>query len=202
LTYGSLGYLVDRQSGVKTELMRLVRIDKSENIVGIDHGHPVSDLQRVGFVRLHNGEDDYTGGSRWYLSAPGARLGGADLKVVEKAASVTAPTDNDPQTLDGVPDTNPEATAATPNSIAKKGKKPKTKRFALAEVVVAENEGGAAFALNWIKADRYEAERERGFGKKVERSVETCERVEDWMCWILGGVGESFHSSHPVLANV
>jgi hypothetical protein len=101
-----------------------------------------------------------------------------------------------------VPDTNPEATAATPNSIAKKGKKPKTKRFALAEVVVAENEGGAAFALNWIKADRYEAERERGFGKKVERSVETCERVEDWMCWILGGVGESFHSSHPVLANV
>jgi len=193
LTYGSLGHLVDRQSGVKTEVMRLVKIDKGENVVDTDHGHPVSDLQRVGFVRLHNGQDDYTGGSRWYLSAPGARLGGAELNrsVIQDQAATSS--DIDPQILDGVPE------EVKPLGKPKSRKKPKTKRFALAEVVVAEDQGGAQFALSWHKAERYEAERVRGFGKELVKKLEICEKVEDWMCWVLGGVGMSYHPLHRLV---
>lgn len=193
LTYGSVGHLVDRQSGVKTELMRLVKIDKGENVVGTDHGHPVSDLQRVGFVRLQNGQDDYTGGSRWYLSAPGARLGGVELMRNAAAAehSTSAPIDLVPHTLEGAAEGDGDAEAKPAGKAkAKPKKKPKTKRFALAEVVIAEDMGGTQFALNWTKAERYEGERARGFGKDLVKKVETCEKVEDWMCWILGGVGE------------
>jgi hypothetical protein len=189
LTYGSVGHLVDRQSGVKTELMRLVKIDKGENVVGTDHGHPVSDLQRVGFVRLHNGQDDYTGGSRWYLSAPGARLGGAELNRPVKQDQVASSSDIDPQLLD-------VSEEVKPLGKAKSKKKPKTKRFALAEVVVAEDQGGAQFALSWHKAERYAGERVRGFGKELVKKLEICEKVEDWMCWVLGGVGMCCH--HPL----
>lgn len=194
LTYGSIGHLVDRQSGVKTELMRLVKIDKGENVVGTDHGHPVSDLQRVGFVRLQNGQDDYTGGSRWYLSAPGARLGGVELTRDKTAiAQPTTSSDINLQTLDGAVESvetgNGEVKPAGKGK-PKTKKKPKTKRFALAEVVIAEDQGGAQFALNWTKAERHEGERSRGFGKDLVKKLETCEKVEDWMCWILGGVGK------------
>ena len=191
LTYGSIGHLVDRQSGVKTEPMRLVKIDKSENVVGTDHGHPVSDLQRVGFVRLQNGQDDYTGGSRWYLSAPGARLGGVELtrQTTAPEQPTTIP-DSDPQTLDGAALGDEDAEAKPVHKFKKPKKKPKTRRFALAEVVIAEDAGGTQFALNWTKAERYEGERVRGFGKDLVKKLETCEKVEDWMCWILGGVGK------------
>jgi hypothetical protein len=194
LTYGSIGHLVDRQSGVRTEPMRLVKIDKGENVVGTDHGHPVSDLQRVGFVRLQNGQDDYTGGSRWYLSAPGARLGGVELtRGTIAPEQTTTSSEIDPQTLDGAAegDGNVEVKPAGKGK-AKPKKKPKTKRFALAEVVIAEDQGGAQFALNWTKAERHEGERARGFGKDLVKKLETCEKVEDWMCWILGGVGEYY----------
>lgn len=200
LTYGSIGSLVDLQTGIKTEPMRLVRIDKNENLVGTDVGDPVSDLQRVGFVRLVDWQDDYTGGSRWYLSAPGARLGGAELHAktavpsqMEEALEdqTQAVVDPDPQTLGDVKD---------PPKGKGKAKKVKTKRFALAQAVIAEDAGGAEFALNWVKADRAEGERARGFGKEAIRRVEMCEKVEDWMCWILGGVGQChppMYHPHP-----
>jgi hypothetical protein len=201
LTYGSIGHLVDRQSGVKTEPMRLVKIDKGENVVGTDHGHPVSDLQRVGFVRLQNGQDDYTGGSRWYLSAPGARAGGVELtRNDNNQAQPANSSDIDPQTLDGAAETDGNAgSEVKPAARAKPKKKPKTKRFALAEVVIAEDQGGTQFALNWTKAERYQGERARGFGKDLVKKLEMCEKVEDWMCWILGGVGTS---SRPYLADI
>lgn len=193
LTYGSVGCLVDLQSGIMTEPMRLVKIEKNEHLVGTDYGHPVSDLQRVGFVRLVNGNDDYAGGGRWYLSAPGARMGGAEASNASSGSPRGAqgsdsnpPEDFDPQTLESVADPS-----ALPPLTAGKQRKRKTKRFALAEAVIAEDAGGAEFSLTWTKASRYEADRMRISGKERIMRLELCEKVEDWMCWTLGGVGKS-----------
>ena len=207
LTYGSIGRLVDLQSGIRTETMRLVKIDKNENVVGTDHGHPVSDLQRVGFVRLLIGADDYTGGGRWYLSAPGARLGGAEVFApAAQPQAFTTPepgsTNQDAETLDSAANLvahDPANAPAPPTRTAVKTKKKKTRRFALAEAVVAEDAGGVEFALSWTKASRFEAERARGFGKDSVKKLEVCEKVEDWMFWTLGGVGEWLSSHVPSL---
>ncbi|ODO08810.1 hypothetical protein L198_00543 [Cryptococcus wingfieldii CBS 7118] len=77
LTYGSTVLLVDLQTGVKSDPVKLVKIEQGKYVVGGDVGQPVSELQRVGLVRAVSGEEE--GGSRWYLSAPGARVGGAEL---------------------------------------------------------------------------------------------------------------------------
>jgi hypothetical protein len=61
--------------------------------------------------------------------------------------------------------------------------------------VVAEDAGGSEFSLSWSRADRYEGERARGFGKDLVKKVETCEKVEDWMCWVIGGVCEYYYSA-------
>lgn len=204
LTYGSIGRLVDLQSGIKTDPMRLVKIDRNENVVGTDHGHPVSDLQRVGFVRVVDGQnDDFTGGGRWYLSAPGARLGGAEVTAPTTQSQPIQPSEpghsnqEDIETLDSIAEVMaaqestaaPESGRDSKETAGKPKKKKKTKRFALAEVVVAEDAGGAEFALHWAKASRFEAERARGFGRDLVKKTEICEKVEDWMCWTLGGVG-------------
>jgi hypothetical protein len=185
LTYGSIGCLVDLQTGIRTESMRLVKIEKNENVVGTDRGIPVSDLQRAGFVRLVNGQDDYTGGGRWYLSAPGARLGGAEVnRSIAHAEVTTKSAEGEGGQVSGLE-----------GSTKVKQKKKKTKRFALAEAVVAEDAGGSEFSLSWSRADRYEGERARGFGKDLVKKVETCEKVEDWMCWVIGGVCEYYYSA-------
>ncbi|WVF71578.1 hypothetical protein IAT40_006386 [Kwoniella sp. CBS 6097] len=82
LTYGSIVVLVDLQSGIRSDPVKLVKVESGEVRVGEDEGQPISELQRIGLVRLVDGVADTTGaedGGRWYLSAPGARLGGGEL---------------------------------------------------------------------------------------------------------------------------
>ncbi|OCF40479.1 hypothetical protein I317_05717 [Kwoniella heveanensis CBS 569] len=81
LTYGSIVILVDLQSGIRSDPVKIVKVESGEVRVGEDVGQPISELQRIGLVRLVNGAEDTTGGDggRWYLSAPGARLGGGEL---------------------------------------------------------------------------------------------------------------------------
>ncbi|WRT66230.1 uncharacterized protein IL334_003183 [Kwoniella shivajii] len=88
LTYGSIVILVDLQSGIKSDPVKIVKIDSGEAKVGENEGHPISELQRIGLVRLnHNhGMEDMKDGGRWYLSAPGARLGGGELNLDGKSS--------------------------------------------------------------------------------------------------------------------
>ncbi|WVN88220.1 uncharacterized protein L203_103421 [Cryptococcus depauperatus CBS 7841] len=81
LTYGSIVCLVDLHSGVKSEPVKIVKVEQAKSVIGSGEGQPVSELQRIGLVRMVNGVEDLTGGSRWYLSAPGARLGGGELQL-------------------------------------------------------------------------------------------------------------------------
>ncbi|WVQ82218.1 hypothetical protein IAT38_004346 [Cryptococcus sp. DSM 104549] len=104
LTYGSVVRLVDLQSGIKSDAVRLVKVGVSEARVGEDEGQPVSELQRVGLVKMLDGQDDLTGGSRWYLSAPGARLGGAELAQENPTLSRSLARSRP----NGVPPTKPE----------------------------------------------------------------------------------------------
>jgi hypothetical protein len=123
MTYGSIVRLVDLQTGVQSEAVKLVKVEKNEAIVGEDIGHPVSELQRVGFVRVSEGEGE---GGRWYLSAPGARVGGGELdrlnqlttpKKQETSVEVDQPTADQsvaeqpvaeqPETLSGAQDEAP-----------------------------------------------------------------------------------------------
>ncbi|WWC89470.1 uncharacterized protein L201_004394 [Kwoniella dendrophila CBS 6074] len=85
LTYGSIVKLVDLQSGIQSDPVKIVRIEDNGYTLGEHEGHPVSELQRIGLVRLHDdGDNDYSErltekGERWYLSAPGARMGGGEV---------------------------------------------------------------------------------------------------------------------------
>ncbi|ORY34107.1 beta-trefoil DNA-binding domain-domain-containing protein [Naematelia encephala] len=80
LTYGSVVRLVDVKSGIKTDPLRLVKVEKNEAIVGEDYGQPVSELQRVGLARVGGNDES----ARWFLSAPGARMGGGELRPEEE----------------------------------------------------------------------------------------------------------------------
>lgn len=79
LTYGSIIELVDVDNGVRSEPLRVVKVDKNEVRVHLDYGHPISELQRVGFVKVDVEDDIASAASRLYLSAPGARSGGGEL---------------------------------------------------------------------------------------------------------------------------
>lgn len=79
LTYGSVVVLVDLQTGVKSDPVKVVRVESGKSVVGQHDGHPVSELQRIGLVRTIDGQEDMSEGCRWYLSAPGARIGGGEL---------------------------------------------------------------------------------------------------------------------------
>lgn len=79
LTYGSIVLLVDANTGIKSEQLRLTKVDKGVAVVDNDDGHPISELHRVAFVRVIPGGkvgSDLT--ARQYLSAPGARIGGGE----------------------------------------------------------------------------------------------------------------------------
>ena len=79
LTFGSVVVLVDVQSRVRSEAVKLVKVERNEVILGADEGRPISELQRVGLVRMERGMEDVQSETRWYLSAAGARLGGGEL---------------------------------------------------------------------------------------------------------------------------
>lgn len=204
VTYGSIVCLVDVHSGVRTAPMLLVRVDKNEAVVGGDHGHPVSELQRVGFVRvLDNYEVDLEGGSRWYLSAPGALAGAGEVKVTRQrgakaeagshATAESASTSQPPvpETLSSLETLATDAAASQEPSGEGRKRKKKTKRHALAKAAIDEEEqGSTAAGLTWNPSKRREGEQPRTGGKATTANAVTIETVDDFMCWVLGGVGE------------
>ncbi|WWD17423.1 hypothetical protein CI109_101864 [Kwoniella shandongensis] len=258
LTYGSIVSLVDLQSGTKSDPVKLVKVESGEVRIAENEGDPVSELQRIGLVRMVNWAEDLTGGARWYLSAPGARMGGAEVAgqsssrsrpirikakpspVVARTSILTQPTDP-PATLNGAvtelapsmeeqpfpmmldepatglgqipqPDSTAQASLhETEESVEPPMKKKKTKRNALAIAVVAEDEdGGVQALLSWSKAGRAERPMDGPNGDGMGQRTVLVEKVEDWMCWIIGGVScfsTSFFStsdasiavpSHPI----
>jgi hypothetical protein len=220
LTYGSIVRLVDRQSGVRSEPVKLVKVERNEVVVEDAEGHPLSEFHRVGFLRLVDGEEDFEDGGRWYLSAPGARLGGGELaaqkKVVEVEEDDDEPTadintplggadgegDEVPVTLEGAEQdvTGTSKRKVEEDTPRRPKKRRRTKRNALAAAIVAEEEEGSQQAvLSWAKAERHEKLQEKEQeqtakdgegGKGGKGKTQTVERVEDWMCWTIGGVCE------------
>ncbi|BEJ17776.1 hypothetical protein CspHIS471_0700440 [Cutaneotrichosporon sp. HIS471] len=169
VTYGSVVRLVDVTSGVRSDPLRLVRVDKNEVLVGSDVGHPVSELQRVGLVRVkENLEDDMPGARRWYLSSPGALAGAGEVKTsrTRLRKSVSAKEEE--------PELEPEQQPR---------KKRKTKRHALARAVIEEEEQGvSASGLMFKAAERRATVDDQG----IQSIIET---VQDSMCWVLSSVG-------------
>jgi len=203
LTYGSLVVLVDLQSGVRSEAVKLVRVERNEAVVGADEGHPVSELQRVGFVREEPDHQEAMGRGRWYLSAPGARLGGGELldpsakgrnasRRSAKLTAVVADTEESraPETLGGVEkDSHPAASGSVTQ--VRPAKKRKTSRNALAMATLAEDEDhSSASLLSWKQAEREEREIVTDDGKVTLTQNVVVEMVEDFMCWVIGGVCE------------
>ncbi|WWC61761.1 uncharacterized protein I303_104346 [Kwoniella dejecticola CBS 10117] len=80
LTYGSTVRLVDLQSGMESDAVRIVKVEGGQHKLGEDEGHPISELQRIGLVRLNEDGTDFTDdeGARSFLSAPSARVGGVE----------------------------------------------------------------------------------------------------------------------------
>ncbi|KAL1413625.1 hypothetical protein Q8F55_001403 [Vanrija albida] len=204
VTYGSIVQLVDVHSGVRSGPMLLVRVDKNEAIVGGDHGHPVSELQRVGLVRvLDNYDVDLEGGSRWYLSAPGALAGAGEVKVTRQRGakgegSQSQPPAAESSTSQAVPETlsSLEMLASDATAVSQEQspsepqkRKKKTKRHALAKAAIDEEEQGSTQAsLTWNASKRREGEQVVTEGKVTTSNAVTIETVDDFMCWVLGGV--------------
>ncbi|KAK8864280.1 hypothetical protein IAR55_001526 [Kwoniella newhampshirensis] len=238
LTYGSVVALIDMQTGTKSEPVKLVKVDSGEVRLGESDGDPVSELQRVGFVRMRNWSEDMTGDARWYLSAPGARLGGAEVadetstrsqrsnkikakpQIASAAQSLLVDPENPPETLGSAEQTSLSVIEEQPfasilqDSVAgfeghedqrdatdkrdrteteelngPPKKKKKTKRNALAIAVVAEDEdGGVQALLSWAKAERTERTVDEPSETEAAHGTIFVEKVEDWMCWIIGGV--------------
>lgn len=190
LTYGSIVRLVDRQSGVRSEPVKLVKVERNEVIVEGTDGHPLSEFHRVGFVRLVDGEEDLEGGGRWYLSAPGARLGGGELAAQKKPVEVEEDDDEPtadiatplggadgegdnggevPETLEGAEqdETGTSKRKAGEDAPRRPKKRRRTKRNALAAAIVAEEEEGSQQAvLSWAKAERHEKLQEQEHAAK------------------------------------
>lgn len=187
VTYGSIVRLVDVTSGVKSDYLRLVRVDKNEVVVGMDVGHPVSELQRIGLIRVATDlQDDMTDGRRWYLSAPGALAGAGEVKTSRsRMAHRKSSSSMLPETLESYGgESMPDSMSSEPPA-----KRRKTKRHALAKAVIDEEEQGvSASGLQFKAAER------RGVvdGHGTPTIVET---VQDSMCWVLSSVGEL--RSHP-----
>ena len=277
LTYGSIVRLVDLQTGVKSEPVKLVKVEKNEILVREKEGHPVSELQRVAFARVQGGAEDLRGGARWFLSAPGARAGGGELlpehpvrlkrKTNQKSKQMKVEQAQDDQALveqtledlaneqtrademekldviessevklseedadlppgfkEALIEMEAEARAAAEGHDAGqqldafglaaehadqveeteeaeegdgdaevKRRRPKTKRNALARATLAEQEGsGTQNALQWIKAVREDKDVVIDFGKEKRMDLRTVETIEDWMSWVITGVGEPY----------
>ncbi|ORX36759.1 hypothetical protein BD324DRAFT_627075 [Kockovaella imperatae] len=195
LTYGSIVSLVDVQSGIRSEPMKVVKVEHNEVLDDRD-GHPISELQRVAFLRQHGNDDR----PRWFLSAPGARAGGGEL-LSEQPGGKRRKKDEVPtndalveQTLNGLASESDDrlAEAGLPEDVREalmemvsKGehlpKRPKTKRNALAMATLAEHEGtGLQNALEWMQASTEE--------RTVEGVTQEFESVPDWMSYIITGI--------------
>ena len=199
MTYGSIVVLVDLQSGVRSEAVKLVQVKRNEVIVGADEGYPISELQRVGFVRLENGSEFVGEGKRWYLSAPGAKLGGGELldplapgrskSRRSMKAPVSVPTQEVavPETLDRIEHDKPPEAGLSGSE--KPTKKRKTPQNALARATLAEDDDNSSQAiLSWAKADHLDQEIVTNDGEKMFTRNVVVDKVEDWMCWVICGV--------------
>jgi hypothetical protein len=213
LTYGSVVRLVDRLTGARSDAVRLVRVNGGEAIRGRDEGHPISDHQRIGLVRICDEEQEAIAGAgmpneaRYYLSAPGARQGGGELLghryVKVKEASAPAPPSSD---IADPPATLQEASLAKGQSgdveevagldpshppMMMRKKQKRTKQSALAKATLAEEEDSSLIGLAWQKAEG-EMKEVPPVGKKnpAGPTMEYVEKIEDWMAWIITGVGE------------
>lgn len=292
LTYGSIVRLVDVHSDTKSDTVKLVKVEKNEVILGSrpvgahleaevdetegkEEGQPISDLQRIGMMRVDEQGNPVLEDGKWtYLSAPGARIGGGEMRdpsevawvwigrgkkipavtpVPEPKAASPRPSlpipdpviptpRRQPETLDeaemslindadlaqafALPDSGaqdgeegmaverplseaPEEEKKAEPEVLRKGegerpaKRLKTKRDALAAAVVAEEDEGAEQTVcTWHGAVRKTTEREVKVGKVVEMRNVELEYVEDWMCWIIAGVGELTFSSERALSSV
>lgn len=196
ITYGSIVQLVDVNTGIRSDPVRLVRVDKNEAVVGEDEGHPVSELQRIGLVRVVDGVDDDTGGARWYLSAPGAVTGAGEVSVTRaRPGSRNAAKDasgNDgsaPETLGGLDSLDNGGGSTTNTPVSESKRKRKTKRHSLARAAINEEESGSAAAgLVWHQAKRRQGTHIVTEGKVATARPASIETVDDWMSWTLGGV--------------
>ena len=185
LTYGSIIAIVDVNSGLRSEPVKLVRVDKNEVVIGKDEGHPVSELHRVAFAR-HTGESGtLVTGSRSYLSAPGARAGGGEMLSSKETSHATL--EQSPDTGMGLDTREALSGPAT--------KKRRTRRIALAKATLEESDPTAS-GLIWQTAvgeNRHMAVDQKK-PKKGELPSEDhtrqeyVERLEDWMCWIITSV--------------
>ncbi|WWC70314.1 uncharacterized protein I206_104264 [Kwoniella pini CBS 10737] len=222
LTYGSIVKLVDLQSGIKSDLVKIVKIEGGQHRVGEDEGQPISELQRIGFIKHNEDGSDFLDedGARWYLSAPGARVGGLEqTHLAEEGNNLgrggrakptfasrkrqnnrDIPKGGPSETLDSGGETTagsivePQDDIVGSQAVIPPKKKQKTKRNALAAAVLAEDgDGGAQTVLSWTKADR-ELQSIPSEQKDAEVRQVIVERVDDWMSWIIGGVACSSQS--------
>ncbi|KAL7419093.1 hypothetical protein Q5752_005929 [Cryptotrichosporon argae] len=204
VTYGSVVRLIDAESGARSEPVRLVKVDRNEAALApaTDDGNPISELQRVGFVRVaetaHGWVDDVDDtGARLYLGAPGATAGAAEVKTKrarprpsassgsQQVATADADAPSNAEDAD-VPETlGVHEADSAPLARGKPGKrKAKTKRHALAKATIAEEaEGSTTAALSWVRAARAETD-----------AGTVIEQVNDWMCWVIGAVSSFSYS--------
>lgn len=213
LTYGSVVSIIDCNSGSRSDPVKIVHVDKNEVIHGLDEGHPVSEMHRVGFVKWDEHDEGSSIGQyrqpRFYLSAPGARVGGGELlghryvpvkpKLGKKdSASSAIPVGMDqtaPTTLEQAADQTSGAShigSQVEEPVLMKKKQRRTNRIALAKATLdEEDENSPTSGLSWHQAEGDEKEVTVTMNKnQKETRWEYVERVEDWMCWIITGVGE------------
>ena len=95
-----------------------------------------------------------------------------------------------PETLGGVEkDSHPAASGSVTQ--VRPAKKRKTSRNALAMATLAEDEDhSSASLLSWKQAEREEREIVTDDGKVTLTQNVVVEMVEDFMCWVIGGVCE------------
>ncbi|WVW83753.1 hypothetical protein I302_105774 [Kwoniella bestiolae CBS 10118] len=216
MTYGSIVRLVDLQSGIKSDIVKIVKVESGEHRLNENtDGHPISELQRIGLVRLNSDLSDYKSenGERYYLSAPGARLGGGELidgrsgrakpasnKNKKRPFSADVPvegSDPNPDTLDSMERPIQDTTVEGEFAESEPPKKKKTKRNALAAAVLAEDEdGGLQTVLSWFKARR---EEQPVPVSSSGGATVMLEKVEDWMSWIIGGVACSSQTIYKTM---
>ncbi|EIW70760.1 hypothetical protein TREMEDRAFT_61267 [Tremella mesenterica DSM 1558] len=183
LTFGSVVQLHDVHTGSRSEPVRLVKVEKGEVDMSADEGRPISVLQRLGLVRVEE-----NAGQRMYLSAPGARQGGAELMTPDEISRIRRRKVPNRYTQEGDTLADMELPlegdiGSIDESSSRPRKKVKTKRNALARVVIEEDEEGSTLAeVSWA-------------GVKVEeRDGKIVDKVEDWMCWVIGGVSSFSYS--------
>ena len=195
LTYGSIVTLVDSQSGIESEPLRVVKVEHNE-VREERTGHPISELQRIALLRVESNDTQ----PRWFLGAPGARAGGGEMLIDQPGRRRKKGTAADDalveQTLNGLaqvpedklhdselPDDVREALMEMVSKGGLPPKRMKTKRNALALATLAEGKGtGEQNALEWVRAEMEE--------RITEGVTEMYEHVPDHMSWVITGVGE------------